>query len=139
MTPIRPYMIRAFYTWIVDNAMTPYLLVDASVADVRVPSASVQGGRIVLNLMPAAVTALNLGDVDIAFSARFGGRSFDVNVPVTAVLALYARENGQGLSFADEQNGAEVLLGMVVGSQDEQGLSATDQPVKKKPSLRLVT
>lgn len=102
MTPSRPYLIRALYQWIVDNGATPHLLVDARGEDVVVPRDYVDGGRIILNIGPMAVHGLTLGNERIEFSARFGGRPFAVSVPVSAVLAIYARESGQGMVFNDE-------------------------------------
>ncbi len=98
----QPYLIRAIYEWAVDNGLTPHLLVDAQVPGVHVPQAYVQDGRIALNIHPQAVERLELGRDAIVFAARFGGRSFEVDVPVNAVLAIYARENGHGFSFQKE-------------------------------------
>lgn len=102
MTSSRPYLIRAIYQWVVDNQHTPHMLVDASGEDVQVPKQFVQDERIVLNIAPQAVQALNLGDEYISFSARFAGRSQDVFVPVQRVMAVYSRENGQGMMFGEE-------------------------------------
>lgn len=103
MTSLRPYLIRAVYDWILDNSMTPYLLVDAEAEGAMVPTAYVHEGRIVLNLRPEAVQALSLGDQQIEFSARFGGKPMSVSLPVTAVLAIYAKENGRGMVFEHEE------------------------------------
>ena len=102
MTSKRPYLIRAIYEWLVDNDLTPYLLVDATRDDVQVPGSYVKEGQIVLNVSPTAVGDLDLGNELIAFDARFGGNSFSVLLPPDAVLAVYARENQQGMMFADE-------------------------------------
>ena len=103
MTSNRPYLIRALYEWLVDNQLTPYFLVDALREDVTVPQAYVEDGRIVLNVSPTAVRDLNLGNDAISFSARFGGQAHDIFVPPDAVLGVYARENGQGMLFPDEE------------------------------------
>lgn len=103
MTSSRPYLIRAIYEWVVDNAQTPYLLVDAQGDDVQVPREYVQDGRIVLNVAPSAVARLDLGNEYVSFSARFGGTPREVTVPVHCVLAVYSRENGQGMMFAEEE------------------------------------
>lgn len=100
MTSSRPYLIRAIYEWVVDNAQTPYLLVDAEDEAVQVPREFVQDGRIVLNVSPSAVEGLDMGNDYVSFSARFGGTPRDVFVPVHRVLAVYSRENGQGMMFA---------------------------------------
>jgi stringent starvation protein B len=102
MTSSRPYLVRAIYQWIVDNGLTPHLLVDASNDDVMVPSDYVEGGRIVMNIAPMAVQGLTLGNDEVTFSARFGGRPMSVQIPVQRVMAIYTRENGQGMMFTDE-------------------------------------
>lgn len=102
MTPRRPYMLRAFYEWLVDNDLTPHLVVAATLPGVRVPVEFVQDGQIILNLAPRAVGNLELGNEAITFSARFGGRPHSVIVPLYAVQAIYARENGAGTMFEPE-------------------------------------
>lgn len=102
MTPSRPYLIRALYDWIVDNELTPYLLVDATVPEVDVPTGFVQDGKIVLNVSPRATNDLHLGNATIEFGARFSGKPIAVCVPTTAVLGIYAKENGHGMLFAEE-------------------------------------
>lgn len=105
MTSHRPYLLRALYEWIADNGMTPHLLVDATRAGVQVPAFAVKDGRIVLNVADRAVSRLEMTNEAIRFSARFGGVSHAVHVPVAAVLAIYARENGQGMALPDELGG----------------------------------
>ena len=107
MTSHRPYLLRALYEWIADNDMTPHLLVDATRADVRVPQHAVKDGRIVLNVAQRAVSGLQMDNQLISFSARFGGVSQAVSVPVGAVLAIYARETGQGMALPEEADGEE--------------------------------
>lgn len=102
MTSSRPYLIRAFYDWIVDNDMTPCILVDAASDGVSVPESYVHDGRIVLNVGPTAVDTLSLGNDCIRFSARFASQAFDIRCPPAAVLAIYARENGRGMAFSTE-------------------------------------
>ncbi len=101
MTSTRPYLIRALYEWIVDNQCTPHLLVEVKDDQVRVPRQFVEKGVIVLNVAPGAVKHLLLGNDRVSFSARFGGTPHDIDVPVTAVQAIYARENGQGIFLGD--------------------------------------
>ena len=103
MTPNRPYLIRAMYDWICDNGLTPHLAVDAHYPGTRVPQEFVQDGQIVLNLAPRAVQGLVAGNDEIIFSARFGGIPRNLVVPVGAVLAIYARENGQGMAFSADE------------------------------------
>lgn len=105
MTPSRPYIMRALYEWIVDNDCTPYVLVDATVADVMVPQKFVKDGQIVLNISPGAVMDLNIGNEAMVFNGRFGGVATDIYVPVGAVVGIYARENGQGMVFEPEESG----------------------------------
>ena len=104
MTSSRPYLLRAVYEWIVDNDLTPQIVVDAQQKQVEVPTAYVRDGRIVLNVSPTAVRGLKLGNEWVEFSARFGGSAFDVVVPVDAVLAIMARENGTGMSFPEPRS-----------------------------------
>lgn len=102
MTSHRPYLLRALYEWIADNGMTPHLLVDATRSGVQVPLHAVKDGRIVLNVAERAVARLEMTNELIRFSARFGGVSHAVSVPVGAVLAIYARETGQGMALPDD-------------------------------------
>jgi stringent starvation protein B len=103
MTSSRPYMIRALYEWIVDNACTPHILVDAHGEGVSVPQQHVnKDGHIVLNIAPTALKDLFVGLDAISFSARFGGVPFNLYIPCGAVLGIYARENGQGMMFEAE-------------------------------------
>jgi stringent starvation protein B len=102
MTPRRPYLLRAFYDWLLDNQLTPHLVVDVMRPDVQVPMEFARDGQIVLNIAPRAVGNLQLGDSDVSFSARFGGVPRQVLVPMAAVLAIYARENGAGTMFEPE-------------------------------------
>lgn len=102
MTSHRPYLLRALYEWIADNGMTPHLLVDATRPAVQVPLTAVKDGKIVLNVAERAVQHLEMGNDVIRFSARFGGVSQSVSVPVSAVLAIYARETGQGMALPEE-------------------------------------
>ncbi len=95
----RPYLVRAVYEWIVDNKCTPYILVHAETAGVDVPSQFVQEGRIVLNVSQGAVRDFIMDNEQLSFSARFAGQARSVRVPVRAILAIYAKENGQGTFF----------------------------------------
>lgn len=106
MSPSQPYLIRAIYEWIVDNELTPYVLVNAEDEYAHIPRQYVENGKIVLNLGPVAVNSLDMGNDFINFNARFGGKAMDVSFPVSAILAIYAKENGQGMVFneSDEDN-----------------------------------
>ena len=102
MTSSRPYLLRAIYQWIVDNGMTPHIMVNAEDPQVQVPQQYVENGKIILNIAPMAVHGLTLGNEDVTFNARFGGAPMDIYVPIQRVLAVYARENGQGMMFGDD-------------------------------------
>ena len=110
MTPSRPYLVRAIYELLVDNNATPYLLVDATQANVRVPTQHVKDGKIVLNIAPHAVKDLFIRNEGISFSARFGGVPMLVSAPMASVAAIYARENGQGMFFDNAEAGVAVPL-----------------------------
>ena len=102
MTSTRPYLIRAMYDWIVDNGMTPHLLVDSQQDDVDVPRQYEQDGKIVLNISPTATQNLEVNNDAITFEARFDGKPTQVFIPINYVLAIYTRENGQGMMFGDD-------------------------------------
>lgn len=102
MTSSRPYLLRAFYDWIVDNHFTPYIVVNADYPGVAVPQDYVENGRIILNVSPQAVRALKLLNDHVEFNARFAGIPYDIYAPVRAVGAIYAKENGRGMVFKEE-------------------------------------
>lgn len=138
VSPTRPYLARAIYEWICDNNLTPYLLVDATKPYTDVPQQFIQDGQIVLNIVPHAVHMLNINNESVTFSARFGGVSRDIYVPMNAVLGLYARENGQGLFFdPDEYANVQIDEDALKSNSSEQTETTTDTP-KKKPSLRIL-
>jgi len=103
MTSMRPYLLRALYDWIADNQLTPYLVVNAEHDQVEVPRQYVENGKIILNISNSAVQELNLDKEWVSFSARFSGRAFSVFIPIQAVLAIYAKENGKGMAFQPEE------------------------------------
>ena len=131
MTPIKLYLLRAVYDWAVDNNFTPQVLVDATAAGVKVPTNYIQDGRIVLNINPRAVGQFEFAAEALRFSARFGGRSFSVEVPYPAVLAIYARENNQGITFPELPAGDKPGPGTEDSPPD-------GKPPGKGPSLRVV-
>lgn len=133
MTSSRPYMIRALYEWIVDNRSTPYLLVDAHGDGVSVPQDFVnKDGQIILNISPGAVKDLDISNERVYFNARFGGIPTDIFVPCTAILGIYARENGQGMIF--EPEGSQP----VPPTPTNGGGSSPDTKESKRPSLKVV-
>lgn len=127
MTPSRPYLLRALYDWIVDNGLTPHVLVDASKERVVVPREYVEDGKIVFNISPSAVQNLQMGNETLSFSARFSGKPWQVEFPVMTTLAVYARENGKGMVFTDEEGDGQ-------GPEPTSPSSGGDN----KPGLRLV-
>lgn len=122
-------MLRAMFDWIVDNDMTPHLIVDADRNDVLVPRQYVQDGKIVLNISPTAVQGLVLQNDYVSFSARFAGRSESVSFPPAAVVAIYARENGRGMAFEGEEEEGEDTTPPDDGSPPDGG---------GRPRLRVV-
>ena len=129
MTSNRPYLIRAIWQWISDNGMTPHLLVNADAKGVEIPRQFVEDGRIVLNVSASAVRDLDLGNDWISFGARFSGNPMNVLLPVSAVLGLYSKENGQGMLFPEDDE--------AVPPEDE-GPDDTPPPAGGRPSLKVV-
>jgi stringent starvation protein B len=124
MTPSKPYLIRGLYEWLLDNEVTPYVLVDANAESVMIPTGIATDGKVVLNLAPSAIQGLEMTNEYLSFSARFGGVAQDVYCPMASVLAIYARENGEGTMFQPEES--------------EQA-SPADKPSKPaKPGLKVV-
>jgi stringent starvation protein B len=107
MTSQKPYIVRAFYEWISDNQLTPYIQVDTSVFGVSVPMAFVKDGQIVLNISMAAVGSISMAGDEIVFSARFGGKLEHITVPYGAISAIFAKENGAGTSLPIEHPAEE--------------------------------
>ncbi|MHB1951549.1 MAG: ClpXP protease specificity-enhancing factor [Acidiferrobacteraceae bacterium] len=133
MKPLRPYLLRALYDWILDNGQTPHIVVDAAKEGVQVPPEYVHEGRITLNIHPAAVQGFRMSDTEVSFSGRFSGRALAVSVPVGAVLGAYSRETGHGMFFQDETFN-DVPPG---GSSPPEG-SRPQKPDRKGPALRVI-
>ena len=104
MTPIKPYLIRSIYEWIIDNQLTPHLLVDAQNSNSVLPENYIEDGKIVLNMRPEAIQDLMLGNEEIQFNARFSGNPMHIVAPTSSVLAIYAKENGKGMVFDPEEH-----------------------------------
>lgn len=154
----RPYLLRAFYQWIVDSRCTPILVVDATATGVNVPAEFVEGGEIVLNVSPSAVLDFKILNNQVEFRASFSGVSHYISAPVGAVLGLYAEENGEGLFLdaEEEQVGGETAVGLRALAKPERsplrgidGMNAEPldnfdfetpipMPPKQKPVLKLV-
>lgn len=165
MKSSRPYLARALYEWLLDNELTPYLVVDATLPGVEVPRQFVQNGQIVLNVAPTAVRDLFMENQAIGFNARFGGQPMQVMIPTPALIAIYARENGAGMVFGHEPElgeGAESFgdiedeekasskpelsitepvseeAGTHSSSEASEDKGQTKGKQKKKPTLRVV-
>lgn len=130
MTPRRPYLFRAFYDWILDNDLTPYIVVDTSVYGVLVPQEFVQNNQIVLNIAPQSVGQYVSNNEQIEFNARFSGVPQHIVVPMAAVEAIYARENGVGMGFEDEPQYQRL--------QEKQNNQPETPPAKKANPFRVV-
>lgn len=120
MTSSRPHLIRALNEWILENELTPHILVDAQVKNLKVPMQHVQDGKIVLNISPEAVQGLQVSNDYVEFGARFSGKEMSLLIPVSAVLAIYAMENGQGMVFSDDNGGGDEPGGSGKGKGDNK-------------------
>lgn len=157
LSPRRPYLLRAFYEWLLDNQLTPHVVVDISLPGVQVPLEYARDGQIVLNIAPRAVGNLQLTNDAVSFSARFGGVPRQVYVPMAAVLAIYARENGAGTMFEpeagyeegavghndDDESESEPMMQVIDGARDDHdgsGNNPDDDPPPRgsRPALRVV-
>ena len=129
----RPYLIRALYEWIAENDCTPHLLVNAEYPGVQVPSGYANDGQLVLNVSVNAVRHLQLGNDAVSFEGRFGGVPQSLYIPAAAVLAIYARENGQGMVFDLDVPSADDA------GPDDSGPAGTEPPRRTgRPSLKVV-
>ena len=132
MSSSHPYLIRAIHSWISDNGLTPYILVRADHPEVHVPREYARGGKIILNISERAVQGLQLENDVIRFSARFGGKQWDVDVPIHAVIAIYAKENGKGMVLNHESEEDE-------SAPASRGVDGDEVPKKAgRPHLELV-
>ena len=142
MTSHRPYLLRALNEWIADNGMTPHLLVDATMAGVQVPASAVKEGKVVLNIAERAVVRLMIDNEAVSFTARFGGVSHAVHVPISAVLAIYSRETGQGMALPDDVPHDTEASGDDGGASSSQDAPPDDDAPppagKRPPFLRVV-
>lgn len=160
LTPRRPYLLRAFYEWLLDNQLTPHLVVDVTLPGVQVPMEYARDGQIVLNIAPRAVGNLELANDEVRFNARFGGMPRQVSVPLAAVLAIYARENGAGTMFepeaaydeevaslnddeASDERESDPVMSVIDGDKpdrqdDDEGPDDEPPPRGGRPALRVV-
>lgn len=141
MISFRPYLLRALYAWITDSDMTPHLLVDATRPGVQVPASAVNDGKVVLNVAARAVSGLEMGNDGIAFTARFGGVSHPVWVPMAAVLAISARETGQIMQLPvemDDEASARAEITDAHAGDADGGDGDHAPPPKRGNHLRVV-
>ena len=134
----RPYLLKAFFDWIVDNQCTPYVIVDANYIGVEVPQEFVNDGQIVLNIAPRAVTNFEMNNEAVYFSTRFGGMPVDLYLPLFSITGIYAQENGKGMMFEPDET--EEPPPPLKGSKSNQQSNIDDQKAsaKPKPALRVV-
>tara|TARA_R110002074_G_scaffold28429_1_gene82012 strand:- start:15 stop:392 length:378 start_codon:yes stop_codon:yes gene_type:complete len=124
MTSSKPYLVRALYDWILDNDTTPYVLIDVTVDQVQVPPSIASDGKLVLNLAPQAIENLDIHNDYLSFTARFSGVAESIYCPMSSLLAIYARENGEGMMFP---------------SEDEDKADNPDKPAKPRtPNLKVI-
>lgn len=158
MTPNRPYLLRAYYDWLLDNELTPHIVVDAYVKGTQVPQQYVKDGQIVLNIAMSAVLNLEMNNHFVEFNARFGGVPYHIILPMAAIVAIYARENGAGTVFDMEEaylpsddeepeNGAELEVVEDISASNSEVSSdqepepeddGNDKPPKKRGHLTVV-
>lgn len=138
----RPYLVRAIFDWCLDSGLTPQIMVNVDVPGVMAPLDYAKDGKIVLNLHPSSVRGLELGNEYLLFSARFSGRAEDITVPVAAVMAVYARENGQGIVFQADGSSMTPPEPASSGSgprsnETAAGSDASGAPKPKRPGSHL--
>lgn len=134
----RPYLARALYEWLLDNELTPYLVVDATRPGVEVPRDAVQNGQIVLNASPTAVRDFFMENQAIGFSARFGGQPMQIMIPIDALLAVYASENGAGMVFGHEPD-LTAPDDEPEAAGEQEGAASQDDDAPLKPALSSVS
>ncbi len=149
LTSNKPYLLRAIYEWVVDNDATPHVVLFADNPLVQVPQHFVEHGKIVLNISPSAAKDLLIDNDGLSFSARFGGKPYSIYAPIGAVLALYASETSEGLSFEPEafddrplaEDDEPPKTHLSDASADDESVTAETSKSKKKskrPSLKVV-
>lgn len=145
MTSTKPYIVRAFYDWISDNQLTPYIAVDVNVHGVMVPMSFVNDGQIILNISAAAVGGISMVDEQIEFCARFAGKLEHIVVPFGAVSAIYAKENGAGTTLAIEHpelpevdETPAATLSSVSTTHENKEAPADKEKSKGRASLKIV-
>lgn len=145
MLPNRPYILRAYHQWIIDNNCTPILVLDANHPRCKVPKSYAEGGEIVFNISTSAIRDLKLLNDVVEFKASFSGVIHIISAPIAAVLALYAEENGEGIFFEmEEDEGAEAMVplrsieGSMMSTLEQASTIASESITRAKPFLKLV-
>ncbi|MCU8103428.1 ClpXP protease specificity-enhancing factor [Shewanella oncorhynchi] len=141
LTPNRPYLLRAYYDWLMDNQLTPHVVVDAFVEGTQVPQQYVKDGQIVLNIAAGAVGNLQISNECVEFNARFGGVPQQVMLPMASIVAIYARENGAGTVFDIEDAylvDDEVDSSLSAVETTDKVFEPTDEPPKRRSHLTVV-
>lgn len=140
MTSTRPYLLRAFYEWIVDNQLTPYMVINVKLPNVQVPESFVdEEGKITLNVGPLATKGFNISNQMIEFKARFSGVARDIYAPIKAVDAIYAKENGRGIVFSEEDfEHEDDFIEEMTDSKDDDPPPSGGSKAKSRSHLRVV-
>ncbi len=137
MTSSKPYLLRAIYEWLADNSLTPYVMVDATVPKVAVPKQYIEDGKIILNIAMQAVRHLELTNEAVIFQASFSGVVEEIYVPIAAITAIYAYENGRGMVFGDDEDDDGSIGGDNSEPKDPRD-PPPDKPGGGKSGLRVV-
>ncbi len=147
-TSNKPYLVRAIYDWVVDNDATPHVVIFADNPEVLVPQQFVDDGKIILNISPSAAQNLIIDQNGMSFSARFSGKPYNIFTPMNALMAVYASENGEGMSFDIEaENDTPPPPPPPKGPKSveakketavNKGSKKSKTPKKKRPSLKVV-
>lgn len=140
MLPRRPYLLQAYFDWMLDSELTPYLMVDATYPFVTVPQEFVNNGQIILNIAPHAVGNFSMGKEKIQFTARFKGTPRQITIPLGAVIGIYARENSEGILFEEEDcyNIDHTDIKVIPSSSDAQSTDQENKDKKSPSHLRIV-
>ena len=138
MNSTRPYLIRAMYEWMLDNNMTPYVLVDTTKTGVQIPRQYERDGKIVLNISTAATERLIIGNQELSFAALFDGSPMNVLVPINSILAIYTRENSRGMMFGEERDAPSVVDPRITKGLDEDPSGGPKPTRPRRPRLKVV-
>ncbi len=132
MTSQKPYLVRAIYEWLLDNQLTPYLLANTAVDGIQVPHEYINDNKIILNIAPDAINNFHTDNEWISFSARFSGKPMELFIPISAIQAIYGKENNEGMFFTDEEPSPPTHSHSSTPSQ------SSTPPKKTQPKLKVV-